>query len=90
MTGYLKKFWKENMLAVLFLVIVCGLSVGANLLMMQSFQGIIDRDMHRFWFWMLLLVLLWFLIYGLTGVETFFRCRAIRAMNNCIYPRRMT
>lgn len=42
------------MLAVLFLVIVCGFSVGANLLMMQSFQGIIDRDMHRFWFWMLL------------------------------------
>lgn len=84
MAGYLKKFWKENMLAVLFLVIVCELSVGANLLMMQSFQGIIDRDMHRFWFWMLLLVLLWFLIYGLTGVETFFRCRAIRAMNNAI------
>lgn len=84
MAGYLKKFWKENMLAVLFLVIVCGLSVGANLLMIQSFQGIIDRDMHRFWFWMLLLVLLWFLIYGLTGVETFFRCRAIRAMNNAI------
>lgn len=84
MAGYLKRFWKENLLAILFLVLLCGLSVGANLLMIQSFQGIIDRELHRFWFWMLLLVLLWFVIYGLTGVETFFRCRAIRAMNNAI------
>lgn len=72
MSFYLKKFWKENALEVLFLVILCGLQVGANLLMMQSFQGIIDRSMSQFLFWMLLLVMIWFLIYGLTGIETFF------------------
>lgn len=84
MTGYLKKFRKENIVTIFFLVIVCGLQVGANLLMMQSFQGIIDRSMRQFMFWMLLLVVLWFLIYGLSGVETFFRCRAICVMNNAI------
>lgn len=84
MTCYIKRFWKENALTILFLVILCGLQVGANLLMVQSFQGIIDRNMRRFIFWMLLLVVIWFFIYGLTGVETFFRCRVIRAMNNAI------
>lgn len=84
MSFYLKKFWKENMLAILSLVILCGLHVGANLLMMQSFQGIIDRNMSQFIFWMLFLVIIWFLIYGLTGLETFFRCHAIRVMNNAI------
>lgn len=82
MTCYIKRFWKENALIIFFLVILCGLQVGANLLMMQSFQGIIDRNMRRFIFWMLLLVVIWFFIYGLTGVETFFRCRIIRAMRH--------
>lgn len=84
MSCYIKRFWKENALTIFFLVILCGFQVGANLLMMQSFQGIIDRNMSRFIFWMLLLVVIWFFIYGLTGVETFFRCRAIRSMNNAI------
>ena len=30
------------------------------------------------------LVAVWFLIYGLTGAETYFRCRVIRRMNNAI------
>lgn len=84
MTYYLKKCWKENTLAIFCLVILCGLQVGANILMMQSFQGIIDRNMYRFMFWTLILVAVWFLIYGLTGAETFFRCRVIRMMNNAI------
>lgn len=81
MVYYLKKFWKENILTIFFLVLLCGFQVGANLLMMWSFQGIIDRDIRRFMFWMLLLVAVWFLIYGLTAVETFLQCHAIRAMN---------
>lgn len=84
MLYYLKKFWKENILTIFFLVLLCGFQVGANLLMMWSFQGIIDRNMRRFMFWMLLLVAVWFLIYGLTAVETFLQCRAIRAMNNAV------
>lgn len=84
MVCYLKKFWKENTLTILFLVILCGLQVGANMLMMRSFQGIIDRNVYQFMFWTLFLVIIWFLIYGLTGVETFFRCRVIRVMNNAI------
>lgn len=84
MSCYLKRYWKENTCAILCLAILCGLQVGANMLMMQSFQGIIDRDMHRFMVWTLILVGVWFLIYGLTGAETFFRCRAIRIMNNAV------
>ena len=84
MVNYLKKYWKENTLVIFFLVILCGLQVGANMLMMQSFQGIIDRNMYQFMFWTLILVAVWFLIYGLTGMETFFRCRVIRIMNNAI------
>ena len=72
MTCYIKRFWKENALVIFCLVILCGLQVGANMLMMQSFQGIIDRNMDRFVLWTLILVGVWFLIYGLTGVETFF------------------
>ena len=79
---YLRRYWKENTLVILCLAILCGLQVGANMLMMQSFQGIIDRNMYRFMFWTLILVGTWFLIYGLAGVETFFRCRMIRIMNN--------
>lgn len=81
---YLKKYWKENLFVISLLVILCGLQVGANLLMMQAFQGIIDRDMKQFLRWTLLLVAVWFLIYGLTGAETFFRCRVIRSMNNAL------
>lgn len=50
---YLKKSWQENALVIFCIVILCGLQVGANLMMMQSFQGIIDRNMRRFIFWML-------------------------------------
>lgn len=84
MVYYLKRYWKANAWAILCLIIVCGLQVGANMLMMQAFQGIIDRDMYRFIFWTMVLVGVWFLIYGLTGAETFFRCRAIQNMNNAI------
>lgn len=72
MSRYLKRFWKENTLTILVLAALCGIQVGANILMMWSFQGIIDRDMNRFLFWMLLLVAVWFLLHGLSGLETLF------------------
>ena len=84
MIHYLKKYWKDNTIVIFLLVILCGLQVGANMLMMQSFQGIIDRNMYRFMFWTLVLVVVWFLIYGFTGLENFFQCRVIRIMNNAI------
>lgn len=84
MFSYLGKYWKENALVLFWLMLLCMLQVGANLLMMQAFQGIIDRNMDWFLCWTFLLVSVWFLIYGLTGLETFFRCRVIRKMNNAI------
>ncbi len=84
MVYYLKKCWKENMLVILCLVVLCGLQVGVNLMMMQAFQGIIDRNAQRFLVWTLLLVAVWFVIQGLASVETFLRCRVIRIMNNAI------
>ena len=56
MVYYLKKCWKENMLVILCLVVLCGLQVGVNLMMMQAFQGIIDRNAQRFLVWTMLLV----------------------------------
>lgn len=82
--SYLRIFGKQNSVVLFLLVLLCGLQVGANLLMMQAFQGIIDRNMDRFLCWTFLLVAVWFLIYGLTGLETFCRCRVIRRMNNAI------
>lgn len=84
MSFYLKKYWRENTLAILFLVVLCGLQVGANMLMMQAFQGIIDRNIYRFMIWTLILVAVWFLIYGLSGAENFFQCRVIYKMNHAI------
>lgn len=84
MISYLGNCWQDNAIVIFLLVFLCALQVGANLLMMQAFQGIIDRNRKAFLFWTLLLVAVWFLIYGLTGAETFFRCRVIRKMNNAI------
>ena len=56
MSYYIKKCWKENTLTIFCLVLLCSLQVGANMLMMQSFQGIIDRNMNRFLAWTVLLV----------------------------------
>ena len=50
MSYYLKKFWKANLLAILPLLVVCALQTSTSLLMIQSFQRIIERDLSGFTF----------------------------------------
>ena len=84
MRYYLKKFWFANLLAILPGLIVCALSVGNDLLMMQSFDCIIDRNLSGFIFWMLMMAGAWVLLLWFGSLRDYFQARAIRAMNNAV------
>ena len=84
MRYYLKKFWFANLLAILPGLIVCALSVGNDLLMMRSFDCIIDRNLSGFIFWMLMMAGAWVLLLWIGSLRDYFQARAIRAMNNAV------
>ncbi len=84
MRYYLKKYWVANLLAILPGLVVCALDVGNDLLMMRAFEGIIDRDLRDFIFWMLLMVGAWVLLLWTGSLRDYFQARAIRAMNNAV------
>lgn len=84
MTHYLRKFWKANTLAVLPVLAVCALQTGTSLVMIQTFQSIIERDLHGFGFWILTMLAVWFLLLGINSLQEFFQGRAIRTMNNAV------
>ena len=84
MKYYLKKYWGANLAAVVLAVIVCAFQTGNNLLMMQTFQGIIDRDLRSFFFWMALLAGSWFVLLWVNGLQEYCQGRAIRLMNNAV------
>ena len=52
--------------------------------MMRCFQGIIDRDLRSFFFWMLLMVGSWFILLWINSLQEFCQGRAIRKMNNAV------
>ncbi len=82
MLYYLKKYWFTNLVAIGLLLLDCALRIGNNLMMMWSFQGIIDRDLSSFFFWMLMLTGSWFILLWVEGLFEFFQGRAVRMMNN--------
>ena len=84
MRYYLKKFWKANALAILPLLVCCALNTTASLLMMRVFEGIIERDLHQFVFWCLMLIGNWFILLAANGLETCMEARAMRKMNNAV------
>lgn len=84
MAHYLKKFWSANLLAALPVLAVCALQTGTSLLMIRTFQSIIERDMGGFIRWMLIMVGAWFLLLGMNSLQEFFQGRAVRAMNNAL------
>ena len=84
MKYYLKKYWGANLLAVLLALVVCALQTGNNLLLMRTFQGIIDRDLRSFFFWMALLAGSWFVLMWVNGLQEYCQGRAIRLMNNSL------
>ena len=54
MRYYLKKFWKANVLAILPILVTCVLQTETSLIMIQTFQSIIERDLRKFCFWILI------------------------------------
>ena len=84
MKYYLKKYWGANLLAVLLALVVCALQTGNNLLLMRTFQGIIDRDLRSFFLWMALLAGSWFVLMWVNGLQEYCQGRAVRLMNNAV------
>lgn len=84
MAYYLKKFWKANILATLPILTVCALQTGTSLVMIRTFQSIIERDLRGFGVWIVMMVGTWFLLLGINSLQKFFQGRAIRAMNNAV------
>ncbi len=84
MRYYLKKHWAANLLAVLLGLVVSALQTGNNLLMMRSFQSIIELDLRSFLFWSLMMTGAWFLLMWVNSLVEFFQGRAIQAMNNAV------
>lgn len=82
MTYYLKKFWRINSLAAFLQVITYGIHVSLNLLMMQMFQGIIDRDIRYFLTWLGITGLGWTLYFLVRSLQTKVQYQAVMAMNN--------
>ena len=73
MTYYLKKFWKANVLVIIFLLIHSALNTAASLLMMRVFQGIIELDLRQFFFWCLTLMGNWLILIAVSGLETYLK-----------------
>ena len=84
MTHYLKRFWAANFLAILPTLAVCALQTGTSLVMIQTFQSIIERDLRGFAFWIAVMMGAWFLLLGINSLQDFFQGRAVRAMNNAV------
>ncbi len=79
---YLKKFWALNFAAIFFCILNSVLMVVHVLMMMQMGQGLFDLDVRRFLFWMLVDTALWLVMMLANLGETYWKGRAIRAMNN--------
>ena len=52
MSYYLKKFWRANLLAIVFQVLISFTHAGFSLLQIQMSQAIIDLDLRLFALWM--------------------------------------
>lgn len=82
MTYYLKKHWKINLLICFLQIMWGGTLVLSNLALMQMAQGVIDRKLNYFLFWMLMDLILYFTYFLLDGARSWAKSRAIRSMNN--------
>ena len=79
---YIKKFWKINILACTFQVITYGIQVLLNLVQMQLFQQIIDKDFRNFLFWLFVTLAGWAGYFLSRSIQIYCQGRAIKAMNN--------
>lgn len=84
MKYYIKKEWKLNLLVFLFQTIWAGISVLHNVLMMKSFQGIIEMNLRMFLFWELIDMGLWLVYLGADCARNWAKAKAKRSMNNLV------
>ena len=82
MKYYLKKHWKINVLIFLLQIVFAATAVLPNIMMMQMTQGIVDRRMDVFLFWMILELAILLLQTAVNCLRTWAKSKAIRAMNN--------
>lgn len=81
---YLKKYWRLNTVAVLFMIVVSACQVLSNLAMMQITENIIDFDLNGFLKWILLDACIFLAMLVFDQVGTVYKGKAIRKMNNCV------
>ena len=84
MTGYLWRFRWAVLLAVLPLLLTCGLQACSSLLVVEVFQSVFEGSMERFLTWILILVGIWFLLILCSTLKELLEGRAIRKLNNAL------
>ena len=82
MSYYLKKFWKINTLACAFQVTTYGIQVLLNLVQMQLFKQIIDKDFRNFLFWLVVTLAGWAGYFLSRSIQIYCQGRAIKKMDN--------
>ncbi len=82
MMYYLKKYWKVNLLTIFFQVLMYAFSACMRLILMREFRGVIQKNIRLFLLWTVAEIISWILYFICYGLHSFFRAKAIRAMNN--------
>ena len=84
MARYLVKFKGDVLLAMLPLVMICGMISVNSLVTAQVFQRVFDGDLSGMIKWMLILMGAWFLVQAVSVLHELLQARAIRRLNNAI------
>lgn len=84
MTHYLIKFKGSVLLALLPLLIICGLQAVSSLITAEVFQRVFEGDMAGLMRWMLILAGAWFLIITVSSLNEMLQGRVIRKLNNAV------
>lgn len=84
MVRYLVKFKGDVLLALLPLVVICGMLSVTSLVTAQVFQRVFEGDLPGLVRWMLILTGAWFLVQAVSTLHELLQARAIRRLNNAV------
>ena len=84
MNYYLKKHWKENTLAILLQIVLSAAIVLHSLAQAQMLDSVIRWDMHSFFVWIFVILLLCGAQCLLSGLGGWVVNLAVRRMNNSV------
>lgn len=82
MIYYLRKHWTINILIVFLQVVWAATMVIPNVVMMRLTQGIVERNLNMFLFWMVVDIAIYSLSGGLECIRGWAKSKAIQSMNN--------